>query len=177
MDRNPLAVSRPSVLQGPFRSSNTGLNDHIISTISKCQETAYNHLLLTSLSTVQQQSRMWDQRLQLHAGELSQAFLKISDLKKLNKANISFKYTLDKREWNSSGVISVFLQRMEEGSSGVMSVFLKGQKMGSTETNQRRRIEMTPEPYPRRRFEISLVIYPRTCKGWKRQIPKICPYF
>jgi hypothetical protein len=58
----------------------------IISTIAKGQETAYNHLLLTSLSTVQQQGEMWNQRLQLHAGELAQALIQNSDLEKDGKS-------------------------------------------------------------------------------------------
>ncbi|KAI9448055.1 hypothetical protein H4582DRAFT_2068610 [Lactarius indigo] len=56
--------------------------DLIISTIAKGQETAYNHLLSTSLSTVQQQSEVWNQRLQLHAGDLAQVLLQSSDLEK-----------------------------------------------------------------------------------------------
>ncbi|KAH8999134.1 hypothetical protein EDB92DRAFT_934487 [Lactarius akahatsu] len=59
--------------------------DHIISTIAKGQETAYNHLLSTSLSTVQQQSEVWNQRLQLHAGDLAQVLLQSSDLEKDEK--------------------------------------------------------------------------------------------
>lgn len=60
--------------------------DLIISTIAKGQETAYNHLLTTSLSTLQKQGDMWNQRLQLHAGELAQALLQNSDLEKDGKS-------------------------------------------------------------------------------------------
>ncbi|KAH9077200.1 hypothetical protein EDB83DRAFT_2671851 [Lactarius deliciosus] len=59
--------------------------DLIISTIAKGQETAYNHLLSTSLSTVQQQSEVWNQRLQLHAGDLAQVLLQSNDLEKDEK--------------------------------------------------------------------------------------------
>ncbi len=61
-------------------------NDLIISTIANGQETAYNHLLSTSLSSVQQQSEMWNQRLQLHAGELAQVLLQSSDLERDGKS-------------------------------------------------------------------------------------------
>lgn len=61
-------------------------HDLIISTIAKGQETAYNHLLTTSLSTLQKQGEMWNQRLQLHAGELAQALLQNSDLEKDGKS-------------------------------------------------------------------------------------------
>jgi hypothetical protein len=60
--------------------------DLIISTIAKGQETAYNQLLSTSLSTLQKQGEMWNQRLQLHAGELAQALLQSSDLEKDGKS-------------------------------------------------------------------------------------------
>ena len=64
--------------------------DLIISSIAKGQETAYNHLLTTSLSTLQKQGEMWSQRLQLHAGELAQALLQNSDLEKdgKNRSNL-----------------------------------------------------------------------------------------
>lgn len=60
--------------------------DLIISTIVKGQETTYGHLLLTSLSTVLQHGEMWNQKLQLHAGELAQALLQNSDLEKDGKS-------------------------------------------------------------------------------------------
>ena len=62
--------------------------DLIISTIAKSQETVYNHLLLISLSTVQQQGEMWNQRLQLHAGELAQALIQNSELEKDGKSRL-----------------------------------------------------------------------------------------
>ncbi|KAI9466993.1 hypothetical protein BJY52DRAFT_1235742 [Lactarius psammicola] len=60
--------------------------DLIISTIAKGQEAAYSHLLSISLSPVQQQSEMWNQRLQLHAGELAQILLQTNDLEKDKKS-------------------------------------------------------------------------------------------
>jgi hypothetical protein len=65
--------------------------DLIISTIVKGQETAYNHLLTTSLSTLQKQGEMWNQKLQLHAGELAQALLQNSDLEKDGKSRSMLK--------------------------------------------------------------------------------------
>ena len=65
--------------------------DLIISTIVKGQETSYCHLLTTSLSTVQKQGEMWNQRLQLHAGELAQALLQNSDLEKDGKSRLILK--------------------------------------------------------------------------------------
>ena len=65
--------------------------DLIISTISKDQETAYNDLLLTSLSNVQQLGGMWNQRLQLHAGELAQVLIQNSALEKDGKSRLVLK--------------------------------------------------------------------------------------
>jgi hypothetical protein len=65
--------------------------DLIISTIVKGQETSYCHLLTTSLSTVQKQGEIWNQRLQLHAGELAQALLQNSDLEKDGKSRFILK--------------------------------------------------------------------------------------
>lgn len=59
--------------------------DLIISTIVKGQETAYSHLLSTSFSTVQQQGEIWNQKLQVHAGELAQTLLQSSNLEKEGK--------------------------------------------------------------------------------------------
>ncbi len=56
--------------------------DLITSTIAKGQDSTYNHLLSTTLSTFQQQGELWNQRLQLHAEELAQALLHSSELEK-----------------------------------------------------------------------------------------------
>jgi hypothetical protein len=65
--------------------------DLIISTIAKGQETSYNHLFTTTLSTVQKQYEMLNQRLQLNAGELAQALLQNSDLEKDGKSRSGLK--------------------------------------------------------------------------------------
>lgn len=65
--------------------------DLITSTIARGQETAYCHLLTTSLSTVQKQGEIWNQRLQLYAGELAQALLQSSDLEKDGKSQLILK--------------------------------------------------------------------------------------
>ena len=87
--------------------------DLIISTIAKGQETVYNHLLTTSLSTVQKQGEIWNQRLQLHAGELAQALLQSSDLEIDGKSKFTLKAkeksTIEKVIHLNSDCFSYFL--------------------------------------------------------------------
>jgi len=55
--------------------------DHIVAAMVKNHNAAYNHLLSTSLSTLQRQGEVWNQILEIQAGKFAQTLLQSDQLK------------------------------------------------------------------------------------------------